>query len=98
MPTPIMRRDQPLHDGTRSAADGGRDSAVGAFRIVARHTRDGVTTMSEQAMDGGTSKTHARPWLRLVHIACVAVALLTMGLFVAGLPLYYDVLRTPCSA
>src|SRR6266496_1450767 len=47
-----------------------------------------------------TVDTSAAPppsrWLRLAHIACVAVALLAVGLFVVGLPLYYDLLRTPC--
>jgi hypothetical protein len=55
-------------------------------------------------MTQASANTHDEPstrppgrWLRLTQIVCVAVALLTGGLFVAGLPLYYDVLHTPCS-
>src|SRR5262245_27012414 len=37
-------------------------------------------------------------WLRLGYVACVAAALLAVGLFVVGLPLYYTLLSTPCPA
>ena len=53
--------------------------------------------MNEQAANHGSNGTNLRGyWLRLAHVACVAVALLAIVVFVISIPLRYAQLRVPC--
>src|SRR5437763_1492511 len=56
-----------------------------------------LTHTATLASDGGTRLASQR-WLRLARMAWVAIVLLTVWLFIFGIPVFYRQLQTVCAA